>query len=193
LTELTRYEAAARALAAADAVDEVLEIRSQAEAWRAYARQAENKDLEIKASRIRFRAEKRLGEMLVASQRARGGRPVEKTCSDTEQVFEAPPTLAEVGISRKLSSRAQRLAQMDAAEFEQALERHADEMRSGAGRVAMDLHRVVSELKGRIQRNSLARELSDRSAQLSPSGRKYPVVYADPAWRRHQGGRRSFL
>jgi hypothetical protein len=62
LTELAKYEAAERAIAAAEAVDEVLEIRSQAEAWRAYAKQAKNRDLEIKAARIRFRAEKRLGD-----------------------------------------------------------------------------------------------------------------------------------
>lgn len=40
MTELAKYEAAERALSEADSVDEVLEIRSQAEAWRAYAKQA---------------------------------------------------------------------------------------------------------------------------------------------------------
>jgi N6-adenosine-specific RNA methylase IME4 len=33
---------------------------------------------------------------------------------------------------------------------------------------------------------SLARELSDATA-LSPTGRKFPVIYADPAWRRKAG------
>lgn len=69
MTELAKYEAAERALSEADSVDEVLEIRSQAEAWRAYAKQAKNRDLEIKAARIRFRAERRLGEMLLAQRK----------------------------------------------------------------------------------------------------------------------------
>lgn len=186
MSELARYEAAERAIAAAEAVDEVLEIRSQAEAWRAYAKQAKNRELEVKAARIRFRAERRLGEMLLASDRAKGGRPSEKTCSDPEQVFEAPPTLAEAGIDRKLSSRAQRLAEMDRDEFERALERQAEEMRAGQGRVAMDLLKVGAEEKGRAHRRNLAAALSGQSAEL-PAGPMVPAVYLDPPWRR-QGG-----
>lgn len=192
MTELAKYEAAERALAAAEAVDEVLEIRSQAEAWRAYAKQAKNRDLEIKAARIRFRAERRLGEMLLASDLSKGGRPAEKTCSDPEQVFEAPPTLAEVGIDRKLSSRTQRLASMDADEFEQALARHAEEMRAGQGRVAMDLLKIGAEEKGRAHRRNLAQVLSEQSAAL-PAGRVYPCAYIDPPWKREGGiGNRAY-
>lgn len=186
MSELARYEAAERAIAAAEAVDEVLEIRNQAEAWRAYAKQAENRDLEIKAGRIRLRAELRLGEMLLASERAKGGRPAEKTCSDTERVFDAPPTLAEAGISRKLSSRAQNLARMDRAEFERALERQAEEIRSGKARVTMDLLKVGAEEKGRAHRRNVAAVLSAQSAEL-PAGPMVPAVYLDPPWRR-QGG-----
>lgn len=196
MTELVRYEAARRALAEAVAVDEVVDIRSKAEAMRVYARQASDKGLEIQAAQIRFRAERRLGE-LIASQKETVGLNAgsrgqlrgkdDSGSAKSEQPEDERPRLSDIGIDRKLSSKAQRLAAMDAAEFEQALERHADEMRAGAGRVAMDLHRVVSELKQRVHRNSLARELSDRSAQISPSGRKYPVIYADPAWRRNQG------
>lgn len=203
MTELARYEAAERAIAAAEAVDEVLEIRSQAAAWSAYARQAKNKDLEIRAARIRFRAEKRLGEMLILAKAAghlAEGRP--KNCSGEEQFSEAGGdvadrvkaepvkplrvTLQEAGIDRKLSSRAQRLAAMDTAEFEQALERQAEEMRSGQARVAMDLLKVGAEEKGRAHRRNVAAVLSAQSAEL-PAGPMVPAVYLDPPWRR-QGG-----
>ena len=203
MSELARYEAAERAIAAAEAVDEVLEIRSQTAAWSAYARQAKNKDLEIRAARIRFRAERRLGEMLVLAKAAgylAEGRP--KNCSGEEQFSDAGGdvadrvkaepakplrvTLQEAGIDRKLSSRAQRLAAMDTAEFEQALERQAEEMRSGQARVAMDLLKVGAEEKGRADRRNLAAALSGQTADL-PSGPKVPAVYLDPPWRR-QGG-----
>ncbi|WLB15011.1 hypothetical protein [Bradyrhizobium japonicum] len=203
MSELARYEAAERAIAAAEAVDEVLEIRSQAAAWAAYAKQAKNKDLEIKAARIRFRAERRLGDMLILAKAAghlAEGRP--KNCSGEEQFsdaggdvadrVEAEPvkplrvTLQEAGIDRKLSSRAQRLAAMGTAEFEQALERQAEEMRSGQARVAMDLLKVGAEEKGRADRRNLAAALSGQSVDL-PSGPKVPAVYLDPPWRR-QGG-----
>ncbi|QDW39014.1 hypothetical protein FFI89_018795 [Bradyrhizobium sp. KBS0727] len=194
MTELAKYEAAERALSEADSVDEVLEIRSQAEAWRAYAKQAKNRDLEIKAARIRFRAERRLGEMLLAQKetvglnqgRAGAGRP-RLGDSDTEQPkTDDRPTLAEAGIDRKLSSRAQRVAEMDRAEFEAALARHAEEMRGGQGRVAMDLLKVGAEEKGRERRRDLARVLSDASAEL-PSGRQFAAAYIDCPWSRKAG------
>ncbi|MGX1353495.1 N6-adenosine-specific RNA methylase IME4 [Bradyrhizobium elkanii] len=192
MTELVRYEAACRALAEAVAADEVMTVRDQAEAMRLAAKVAKNLDLEIQAAQIRFRAERRLGE-LVAEQKAtvglaKGGRPYQSrsTCSDEEQVTERPATLAEAGIDRKLSSKAQRLAAMDAADFEAALGRHAQEMRAGAGRVAMDLTKVAAEEKGREHRRGLAQALSDASA-LQPTGRKYPIIYADPPWHRNQG------
>ena len=39
-------------------------MREKAEAMRAYARQSRNRQLEIDASEIRFRAERRVGELV---------------------------------------------------------------------------------------------------------------------------------
>lgn len=214
MTDLVKYDAACRALAEAVAVDEVADIRNKAEALRHYARQAGDRGLEVQAAQIRFRAERKMGEMLIAAKDAgqlREGRP--KNRSDKEQFSEidggtlaaaeaafddyraASPfrvTLEQAGIDRKLSSRAQRVAAMDVAEFEHALARHAEEMRAGQGRVAMDLLKVGAEEKGRVHRRNLAQVLSDKSVDL-PTGRKYPCVYIDPPWHRNAGiGDRSY-
>jgi hypothetical protein len=196
LTELVRYEAARKALAEAVAVDEVKQIRDQAEAMHHAARIAKDKDLEIKSAQIRFRAERHLGE-LVLKQKAtvglhRGGRPADKTCSDQEQVSAPPLTLAEAGIDRKLSPRVQRIAELPDEKFETLLEQHAEEMRAGVGRIAMDLLKVNADQEGREARRELAKTLSNASAAL-PTGRKYPVIYADPAWLRKQGVYLAFL
>lgn len=190
MTELIKYEAARRAIAEAVAVDEVAELRSKAEALRHYARQAGDRDLELQAAQIRFRAERRMGELLIAAKQAgqvRAGRPENPSDSEAFSAGEiSRVTLREAGIDHKLSSRAQKVAAMDAAEFEQALERHAEEMRSGVGRIAMDLMKIRAEERGRKHRRDLAQALSDQSAAL-PIGRRYPCVYLDPPWSR-QGG-----
>lgn len=195
MTELVKYEAARKALAEAVAVDEVVDIRSKAEAMRVYARQASDKGLEIQAAQIRFRAERRLGEMIVAQKETVGlnagsrGQLQGKTDSggaNVEQPEDERPRLADIGVDRKLSSKAQKLAAMDLAEFEHALARHREEMESGAGRVAMDLHKIDAEEKGRVHRRDLASALSSTSA-LTPTGRLYPAGYGDPPWRRNAG------
>ncbi|ODM77773.1 MT-A70 family methyltransferase [Bradyrhizobium elkanii] len=186
MTELVRYEAARRALAEAVAVDEVLEIRDEWEAIRLAGLVAKDVELQVHAAKIRFRAERRLGELVREQKKtvglAKGGQPYQ---SEREQV-DRPATLAEAGIDRKLSARAQRIAEMKPDEFEGALVQHETEMRSAKGRVSMDLTKVAAEEKGREHRRNVAQALSDASA-LQPTGRKYPVIYADPPWHRNQG------
>lgn len=201
MTELVRYEAARRALAEAVAVDEVVDIRSKAEAMRVYARQASDKGLEIQAAQIRFRAERRLGELIVAQKETVGlntgsrGQLQGKSDSGSavvEQPEDERPRLADIGVDRKLSSKAQKLAAMDVAEFERALARHKEEMESGAGRVAMDLLKIDAEEKGRAHRRDLSSALASASA-LTPSGKKYPASYSDPPWVRKAGvGNRAY-
>jgi hypothetical protein len=50
----------------------------------------------------------------------------------------------------------------------------------------MDLLKVNADQEGREARRELAIQLSEASAVL-PTGRKYPVIYADPPWYRKQG------
>ncbi|QDM32074.1 hypothetical protein FNL55_12580 [Tardiphaga sp. vice352] len=186
MTVLAKYEIACRALADARAVDDVMEIHSQAEAMRVYARQAKNRDLEIDAAQIRVRAVKRLGELIVAQKETvglhRGGRPAQ-TCSDAEQV--SPPTLEEAGIDRKLSSHAQRVAALGDIRFEALMGMMRQRAMDG-GPVLVDILKIDSENEQRESRRTLARDLSNRAAEL-PSGRKYPCAYIDPPWLRKQG------
>lgn len=139
--QMVRYEAACRALAEAKAVDEVKDVRDKADAMRVYAMQAKNKRLEVDAAEIRIRAERRLGE-LIAEQKAgeglnQGGRPPEKTGREQRPV--STPTLAEAGISKDLSSRAQKLAAVPAAEFEAEVGEWRDRVEAENARVVTRL------------------------------------------------------
>jgi hypothetical protein len=147
--QLEKYDAACRALANAKVVDEAKQIRNTADAMRTYARLAHNKDLEIDATEIRIRAERRLGE-LIAAQKAtvglakgsdRGGRK-SKFDGSRKEPSNAPPTLKDAGIDKKLSASAQRLANVPAAKFERLVAAWRDRVRTKSERVSTDLQRV---------------------------------------------------
>jgi hypothetical protein len=120
MTELVRYEAARRALAEAHRVDEVKTIRDKAVAMRAYAQQAKDTELIRNATEIRFRTERRAGELLREMEKANGadygGRP--KLDGSRELPFNPPPTLAELGITKTQSSKWQKLAALPEDKFE---------------------------------------------------------------------------
>ena len=193
MNELVSYDGLCRMLSEAVAVDEVKSILDKAAGMRAYARQARNREPEINAAKIRFRAERRLGQMIVEQRETvglnRGGgngsNGHRATCKNDLQVAR-PPTLEQAGIDRPLSSRAQRMAALTSTDFEAAMARWGTEVLAENNKVSVDLLRTVREQTGRESRRALARELSDATAAL-PSGRRFPVVYADPAWKRKQG------
>ena len=123
---LARYEAACRAVADAKSVDEVKDVRDKAEAMRAYARQAKNRQLEIDASEIRIRAERRIGELMAMQRETVGlapaGRPKATEIGFDENPISKPITLAEAGIDKNLADRARKYAAVPKQEFEAILD-----------------------------------------------------------------------
>lgn len=117
------YERIRVAMAECSRIDEVANLADQAVAAQAYFRQSQDTENEIEASRIRVRAERRLGEILKAMA-ANGER-----ASRQDTLKQAPmspgatsaPTLADLGIPRDRASRAMKLADVPEPEFESAL------------------------------------------------------------------------
>lgn len=176
--ELVKYTAACNALAACVRVDEAKKIRDQAEAMRVYAQQASNREMEITAAEIRLRAEYRLGELIRAQKQTvglhKGGRP--KTRSGAEQV--SKPKLAEVGIDRKLSMRAQRLAELPLPKFAARLHAWRQQASASAERVSVDLMREGDKAAQRAKRERILGGL-----QLAMPSKRFGVILADPEWR----------
>jgi N6-adenosine-specific RNA methylase IME4 len=193
-TQLVRYDAACAALDAAVKADEVMHVRLEAKAIAAVARVAKNLDLEIKAARLRTRAEARLGEMLEQGERAgivarHGGRRPQEQDSVAETC--RPATLKEIGVEPKLSSQARKLSGIGAPAVAAMLDRMERESRE-RGRLAVNVIGETLAKRNAETRRSLARELSDTAA-LSPAGRMFAVLYADPPWRRKAGiGNRAY-
>lgn len=146
---LVRYEAACKALAEARAVDEVQDIRNKAEAMRVYGMQAKNKTLEVDAAEIRIRAERKLGE-LIAQQKAGDGlaKPGPKSVPTGNRI----PTLAEAGIDKKLSSRAQKMAAVPAAEFEAEVGEWRQRVQAENARVTTRLEKAGERASKNIEK-----------------------------------------
>jgi len=135
--KLVKYEAAKVAIAEAKNVDEIRQIVDKATALKLCARVAQDRQLEIDASEIRIRAERRLGEMIRAQKEGEGlnkgtagmGRP-SLGGTHEEPPKNPTPTLSSVGISKKLSSRAQMFAAIPEEDFEETLEEHRQEQQA---------------------------------------------------------------
>lgn len=144
---LIRYEAACRAIAEAKAVDEAKDFRDRAEAMRAYAKQAKNKQLEIDAAEIRIRAERRIGE-LMAMQREAGlmAKPPGSN-QYVDRVSNGPeaPTLAEAGIDKHLADRARKLAAIPETEFDGIVTDWRDRIERENERVTVNLLEASSK------------------------------------------------
>ena len=124
MSDLTKYNAAKRALAEARSIDEVKDIRDKAAAMRLYAMQAKDRVLIDHATEIRLRAERRAGELLADTEKNKGARG---SGSNQHEVRSrdatAPPTLSDLNINKSQSSRWQRLADIPDDDFEELVAR----------------------------------------------------------------------
>ena len=104
--QLVRYEEARRALAEYKTVDEVKDFRDKVLAIEAYAKQANDFDLERDAAIARVRAERKCGQLLAETEKAKGqlkqGNSLPQSHATT--TGDKPKTLAEMGVTKDQSS-----------------------------------------------------------------------------------------
>ncbi len=144
---LAKIDKAKAYLAAIVSVEDVMEVMGMAEAAQAYAKRVGSTVETINyAAEIRLRSERKLGEILIKTPKAKGTRGQLKGSSSGAAKTEAPedptPTLTEVGISYKLSSQAQELANAPEEEFEAALK---------VGKKELNRNKVLKDLKTKRQ------------------------------------------
>ena len=111
--ELVKYDAACRAIAEARSVDEAKVIRDFALALQAYARQANNRELEENARCIRLRATRRIGELMEEQKKTIGFSVGTRGSHIKGARVDDKPTLKEAGIDKNLAHEARGLARLD--------------------------------------------------------------------------------
>jgi hypothetical protein len=122
---LMMLDRASRALTDALDYQQVRHIKSAAVAVAALAREAKDATLIEKATRLRVRAERRAGQMLIESAE-KHERATRQYTGRGNQIsgleMPPPPTLADIGISGVESSQWQQLARLPDDEFAGALD-----------------------------------------------------------------------
>lgn len=170
---LTLLSRAKKALAEAQSIDVLAEIRDQGHAALKYmkSRRDFGVDARNEASEIVLRAERRLGEMIASTFPHGGDR--KSRCPDV--------TLNDAGITNKQSSRWQSEARVPEEVFEKWLfdtRASGKELTSGA----------LVKLGKRSHRKDWAEERPDLSGVvgsldlLIADGKKFRCIYADPPW-----------
>lgn len=126
MNQLAIYANAKSAIAEYKTVDQVKDFRDKALAIEAYAKQAQDFELERDAAVARVRAERRCGELLAEMDKAKGARGQLNGRDVSGGSVVRPPeqqhrTLSDLGITKDQSSKWQRLAAVPEREFEAAV------------------------------------------------------------------------
>jgi N6-adenosine-specific RNA methylase IME4 len=179
-TALRLYDAACRAIAEAKAVDEVKEIRDQAVAMAAYAKQAKNHDLEADAVEIRMRATRRLDQLRQAQKETIGLSAGTRGSRIKGARVDEKPTLDSQGIDKNLAHQGRLLGRLSDADFE----RKVADARASAARVYRRIVREVEIEDERAERRAQTAQGGsvDDLYGLVASGFRAGTIAIDPPW-----------
>jgi N6-adenosine-specific RNA methylase IME4 len=171
---------AMRAQAEANTPDELVRFADTAEALRVYARRARlGLSAQNRACELRLRAERRIGEYLSGTDRHVGGRPPEKPVRHANRF--SPLRLGDLGIDRKLSFRAQRIAAIPTSTFDSWLQ---NTRTRGVEIVTRDLLNLNDrrEAAARNRRRIVGGGVTDL-IEFARAGNRMGTLYIDPPWR----------
>lgn len=165
---LARLDQANEALNAAKTLPELKAVRDKIAAIEGYLRQRERSEaVANEATRIKLRAERRLGELLEKRPKDAGGRPA-KTPSTTLGVSADRPKLKDLGITYTQSSRWQKVAALPEAVVEAKID------------AATEKGEQISAKE--VVRQTTKETRPERApAPPLPEG-VFNLIYADPPW-----------
>jgi N6-adenosine-specific RNA methylase IME4 len=178
MTTLAQYERARAALAEIKSLPEAVTLMRGVEHLRLHAKQVRDRALMAEAAEIQFKAEIKLGEMLIAAKERgeiREGRPRKRDENDTESVSFS---LKEIGLTARESQSAQHKASISERAQLAMVERIRDKILSGGATV---IDHVASTEDKKAKR--AAREKVLAAVQTALPNKRYGVIYADPEWR----------
>jgi N6-adenosine-specific RNA methylase IME4 len=188
MTTLAQYERARAALAEATTINEVLPLLDEIAHVKLYAKQIADRELLADASAFQMKAERRLGIVIQAAKEAghfRQGK--RRQPGESAEPEHSRATLEEVGVDRKLSSRAQKAASISERAYEAMIEARRAHIASGAAIVSDPVAAAEKEAAdAKRKADHRARTFDGGKVEdlhaLAASGFKAGAILADPAW-----------
>lgn len=173
---LAIFTKAALMLAEADTIQKAKELKSLALTAAEWAKRKRMGEDAIKhCHSYALEAERKMGEMLAATERAKGAKGVGPAIAVTPRNRNAPPTLAEIGVTKRESAEAQLLAELPKDEFEK--------LKSGAV-TKTQVKRKQKEKKREAKRKENAKKVAKVRTpnQMVRAGTKFSTIVIDPPW-----------
>lgn len=173
---ISRLDSANKLLSEAVTIQQAKNIVDIAHAAEVFAkRQKLGEDAVRYATDIKIHALRKLGEMLKATERNKGAKGSTITSSGREPVKDDAPTLAELGIDKKVSMMAQRIASFTDDEVEQV----------ARGVVTLtQVQRYAKDKERALYRNENARRVNQAESidELIKVGGLFSTIVIDPPW-----------
>lgn len=182
---LAKLDTAKRAIIEAKSLQDVKEIRDQAESLRVYSKQAKDSlELQNYCAEIKIRAERRAGEMINEMPKKQGARGVGKKVDLHD---ESP--LASAGITHVESHRWQRVASVPEEQFEAHLAEVQGAKRELTTASVLKIANILRPKNGAV---TVEKHKGDFIGDLSAlAGKTFGCLYVDPPWRYANQGTRA--
>ena len=182
--QLALLHRASRAIAEADSVDEVKDIRDKAEAARKYAESASlGLEAQNYAAEVKLRAERKAGK-LISQLSLHGGDRRSKESDDRVK-------LEDLGISKDQSSRWQLIARVP----DKAFELHVSSVKESAAELTtssvVKLARQLTPKKPAKSKSVDGGTVVADLADLTGGEERFGCIYADPPWQYHNKATRA--
>ena len=169
--QLVKLDEARRALAEASTLQEIKEIRDQAEAIKAYVKAAGySLEMQNQAAETKLRAERKGGELLKQMEKNKGVRLGGNIVLPPENT----PKLKDLGIEKMQSVRWQQIADLPEVIFEEVIEKTKEEKKE------LTQALMLRESKD-FQLQKKKAEHAELPKTVLPEG-EFNLVYADPPW-----------
>lgn len=184
---LVIFSRAAEMLAEANTIQKTKELKDIALTAADWAKRRNMGENAVQHARTyALLAERKMGELLLGMEMAKGGQPYHKkpTCCAAQQV--ETPTIAQLRLKRTEVAEAKALATVGEEKFQEVV--------SGAKSVRQVWKEVAREKKNSViaekARKSVTKTSDDLDALLA-SGQKFSTIYADPPWAYGNQGTRA--